>query len=316
MAAASSSFVQRKLRITVKLAQGTQTNQPSSFAGMAGDQIVLPFLRASARIAFAGAPTRQEATVTVWGLDQSLLNELSTLGLVFNLVTGKNTLAVEVVDDNGASTTVFSGSITAAFADYAHMPDVPMVFQCIYGADIATLPAVAQSFKGSTDVVQIFQSLAKKMNLTFENNGVSGVNLDSPSLNGSLITQMQKVAEDANIEAEVINRQTLMIAPKGKGRLTSNSPLVIVAPPPDGQMIGYPAFWAQGLIVKTIFDPRISFKGTIEVRSSIKTTGSQSKTAHQWTVNKMDYALDTLIPRGQWDMTIWGYNPENPLPAI
>ena len=101
-----------------------------------------------------------------------------------------------------------------------------------YGADLAVIPTTATSYGGSTDVVQIFRSLAQKMNLTFENNGVNGVTLDSPALNGGLITQMQKVAEDANIDAEVINGQTLMICPKGKGRTTANSPIVIVAPPP------------------------------------------------------------------------------------
>ena len=65
---AKSSFTQRELRITIKVAQGTQTLQPSSFAGLGVDQIELPFLRASVRIANSGAPSRSEATISVWGL--------------------------------------------------------------------------------------------------------------------------------------------------------------------------------------------------------------------------------------------------------
>ena len=106
----------------------------------------------------------------------------------------KNGIAVEAIDDNGAATLVFSGIIWSSFADYARMPDVPLVMSATYGADLAVIPTTATSYGGSTDVVQIFQSLAQKMNLTFENNGVNGVTLDSPALNGGLITQMHQVS--------------------------------------------------------------------------------------------------------------------------
>ena len=48
-------------------------------------------------MASSGAPSRSEATISVWGLSQTLLNELSLLGLIYSLVA-KNGIAVEAMD--------------------------------------------------------------------------------------------------------------------------------------------------------------------------------------------------------------------------
>jgi hypothetical protein len=89
----------------------------------------------------------------------------------------------------------------------------------------------------------------------------------------------------------------LYIAPKGKARA---NPPVVVAPPPLGQMIEYPTYTPDGVLVKNVFDPRIGFLGSIELHSSIVKT-------QVFKVLKLDHALDANVPHGQWMSMIYGY---------
>jgi hypothetical protein len=148
--------------------------------------------------------------------------------------------------------------------------------------------------------------LAQKMGLTLENNGVSGMKISNPYLWGSLVDQMHQLREAADIDAEVINGTTLYIAPKFTPR---KQPAVVVAPPPLGQMVEYPVYIPLGVMVKNLFDPRISFQGSIEVHSSIVKTTT-------YKVLKLDHALDANIPHGQWMSTIEGYSPNAPQPVL
>jgi hypothetical protein len=192
----------------------------------------------------------------------SLMNQLATLGLVFNLVP-KNTLTIMAGDDESGMSTVFGGTIWAAYGDYASQPNVPFHFECLAGAADAAIAVPASSFTGSTDVATIMSGLARQMGLGFENNGVS-VKLSSPYLSGSAKVQAQKVADWAGIEW-TIDDGKLAIWPKGGNRNTPNVPTIS----PSTGMISYPAFTQQGIIVKTVFNPQISFGSLIKVESSL-----------------------------------------------
>lgn len=312
----SSSFVQRRLRATILVpTSGTGTTQ-ALFAG-AGGKVVLPELRMSCRIQNAGAPSQQTAQLSVFGMSESLMKKISTLGITATFIP-RNAITIEASLPNGGFTTVFGGSILNAWADYGSAPDVPMRFECVFGAVFNVVPEASLSYTGPTDVAQIMQDIANKMELALENNDVSVI-LKNPILAGSLIQQMQQAARDANIDANVINGKTLVIAPKNKARATANAPLVVVAPPPLGQMIGYPTPTPNGVSVSTIFDARIGFKQMIEVHSSIiKTQNSQNTTfgPQQFRVDVLNHALDSQVPRGQWMSTIFGYSPNLLTPNI
>ena len=60
-------------------------------------------------------------------------------------------------------------------------------------------------------------------------------------------------------------------------------------------MVGYPSFANNGwLVVNMIYNPDVVFGGNIQVQSDIP---QANKT---WTVYKLDLALDTLVPDGDW----------------
>ena len=296
------SFVQRLIEVSVKLAGDPTTNQPATFAESGTDTVTLSGSRTSVRIQNSGAPAGSTARVNVWGMTPSLMNQLATLGLVFNIVP-RNTITIAAGDAGSKLATVFSGTITAGYGDYNAAPDVPFIFECNSGLADAVAPASPSSFTGAADVATIMSGFARQMNLGFENNGVT-IQLSNPYFSGNVMTQMRACAEHANINAEIINGNVLAIWPKGGSRTGGSMPLVSK----DTGMIGYPAYTQQGIIVRTLFNPQIAFGGMIQVQSALQ------KASGQWAVQKLDLALDSLVPHGQWMSTIYGYNPKYPRP--
>lgn len=307
------SFVERRLSAAIKLAPDTQTNQPNVFAGTQSDSVTLAGSRMSLRVQNSGATAGSNAQLSVWGLTPSLMNQLATLGMVLQLIP-RNTVTVAAGDAGGGMAAVFVGTIIQAYADYNQAPDVPFRFECLSGAAEGAIPYPASSYTGATDVATILSTIARNQGWGFENSGVD-VKLSSPYLSGSAMTQVRAVAEHAHINASLINN-VLCIWPR-YGARESVGGIPLLAPPPVGQMIGYPSFTQQGIMVRSVFDPRVIFGGQIKVESSIFTTQSLARmenVSSLWNVYKLDLALDALMPRGEWASTIYGYNPRYPAP--
>ena len=313
------SFTQRIISVTVQLAPNTQTNQPNTFAESGTDTVTLTGSRTSVRIENSGAPADGRAQVKIWGMTPSLMNQLATLGLVFNLVP-KNTLTIQAGTMSAAGipnlATVFTGTIWAAYGDYQAQPNVPFIFECLAGAADAVISTPPSSFPGAADVATMMSGFARQMNLGFENNGITA-SLSNAYFSGPAKVQAKKCAEAAGIYWGIFNGNLLSIWPKGGNRQTPNIP--VIAPPPEGTMIGYPAFTQQGVIVKDLFNPLISFGSLVQVKSSLLSAiasaqptspvGGGATFPTQWAVNKLDLALDSLLPKGQWMSSIWAYNP-------
>lgn len=305
------TFVQRKISLTFQLGQNTQTNQPNTFSESGTDTVTVSDLRISVRIQNSGAPADCRADVRVWGLTPSLMNQLSTLGLVFNLVP-KNTLTISAGNEGDSTLSpIFIGVIYYSYGDFSGQPDVPFHCVCTPTVANAVIPAVASSYTGSTSVATIMANLARLMGLGFENNNVT-TQLASPYFSGSLMEQARQCAEHAGISFAIAG-STLAIWPRGGNRSTPNIPIISKA---NGKLIGYPAFTQQGIIVKSIFDPTISFGSLIRVESQVLQGVASAQAASnanlfptEWAVNKLDLALDVKMPKGDWMSSIFAYNP-------
>jgi hypothetical protein len=302
------SLPSRRIELSVQLAQNPKVNQPPTFSESGTDTVTLKGSRTSVRIQNSGSLADQRAQVKVWGLTPSLMNQLSTLGLVVNLVP-KNTLSISAGDADSGMTSIFSGTIYAAYGDYSGQPDVPFIFECNAGVANATAPATASSFEGSVAVADVMAGLARQIGATFENNGIT-TRIASPYLPGTLQAQITKLARIAGINVGIIGN-TLSIWPRGGNRQTPNVP--VISPTAQNGQISYPAFTQQGIVVSAVFNPQITFGSLIRVESSLLAAiaGAQAAASFpsQWAVNKMDLALDALVPKGDWMAKIYGYNP-------
>ena len=301
-----NSFKQRLLETTVTLAPDQKTSQPIKFAGTDSDTATFSGFRCSVRVENSGAPAGSRASVRVWGMAESTMNQLSTLGMIFNSIQ-KNAISVSAGDADGDFAPVFAGTVNFAYPNYNSAPDVPFCFECQTGLINAVVPVAASSFPQSTDVATMMAGFARQMGVGFENNGVT-VQMPPSYFPGNLLSQMRRAARHANINAELVDGNTkLAIWPMGGSRTSLQGAVPLVSA--TSGMIGYPTFAPNGyMIVRNLFNPQIAFGGTIRVESRIPAAN------RTWVVQKMDLALDSLIPKGKWESTLFCYPKGFPAP--
>jgi hypothetical protein len=286
------SFVQRLVNSQFTLSSG-------NFQESGTNQVSLSGYRTSCRITKSGT-VQQTMTLRVWGMSLSLMNQLSTLGMVItNGYIPKNMVTVTAGDAGGAMNTVFQGTITNAWANLSTPGDASFDVEATGALSAATQTIPATSYQGSADVPTIMQKFASQGGWTFENNSVTA-KLADPYFHGSLLSQIQECAQAANIYT-VIDNGTLCILPSGKNRTTNDTPLISATSEPP--MVGYPSYTPQGIIVSSVYNPAIKFFGLVQVDSILKLS------VEKWAVNGIDYALDSLLPQGEWKSTFQCYDP-------
>lgn len=304
------AFTRKLVDLIVTLASNPQVAQPNTFAD-GTDRVRISGARCSVRIQNSGAPSSAQAQISVYGLRQSLMDQLATLGIRNNFIP-KNSVTVLAGDDPRQLSTVFDGTIQNCFADYAGAPDVPLRMLAQAGLSDAVTPTAPTSFTGWTSVATIMSGFARQLGRGFENNGID-VQLYSPHYKGSVLAQIDACRREAKINALVVNGNVLAIWPLF-GTRTSLTVVPIIAPPPEGTMIGYPEFTPQGIIVKDLFNPQVANGGKVQVKSSIRVPKTNTGT---WGVYKLDLALDSQVPNGEWMSTLFCYavDPSNPVVA-
>jgi hypothetical protein len=303
----TTNFSQKLIKISVQLVPNPTTNQPGTFNESGTDTVTLEGSRMSVQINNSGSLNSSEMTAKVYGLTPSLMNQMSTLGQVFNLLP-RNKITISAGDNINGLSAVFTGIVQAAYGDFNAAPDVPFYFNGNAGLGDSTAPAVPTSYSGSTDVATIMAGFAKQMNIGFENSGVS-VQLSNPYFPGNVWQQVQSCARAAGINADRItvggvSGEVLAIWPKGRSRSTPSMQLISKST----GMIGYPSYTQQGIKVDTVFNPQLARGQMVKIESSL------FRASGTWTVYKLDHMLETLVPKGQWKSSLYCYNPNFPAP--
>jgi hypothetical protein len=306
------SFSAKQLQIAIGLASGGGT-QPFAFTGVGGSTLTVTNARAAARITFAGGIRGSLADVAIWGLSQDRMNQFQTLGVEINKIS-RNILSVFAGDAVAGLSRVFTGNIIQAWGDYNAAPDVAIRFHCVAGYLEASQPFAATTFTGKVPVVQVFSSMAQQAGWGFFNNGVDQtIAVSNPYYPGSATDQFKKLAKDVQCNAMLLPGNTtgqnyvLFIWPKGGSSPTPGAGVAVISP--QTGMIGYPTYQQNGMImVRTLYNPAIAMGNQIQVNSSLFTNQSLvslSNPASLWVVTRVDHALDTLIPKGQWMTTVF-----------
>lgn len=293
------ALIQRLITVTFTLAQGT-------FAESGQNQVTLEGLRVSAKVVKAGGRSLSTANVNIYGMTLSIMNQLSTLGLRVSQLP-RNIITVQAGDAVNGMATVFIGTIYNAFADFAGAPDVAFRVEAHTLGFEALSVNPSSSFPGRVPVTTIMSSIATAMGIAFENNGVTAVLTDT-YLSGSLRQQAQLVVDAANIKWNGGDNGVLAIWNKNGFR---NGLIPLIAAPPDGEMVGYPTYTAQGVTVKTVFSPAVSGG----LGTQVKVQSVLTPACGVWTIFTVDYDLESLMPSGQWFATLGCYNPQFPPPV-
>jgi hypothetical protein len=207
----------------------------------------------------------QNADITIYGLSQELINQISTLGYVLNY--NFNTIQIYAGYDASLSNLVYSGYIIKAWADYGDV-NRPLNLQCTTNYLMQLDNPPATNPQGNVDIAQTFSSLADKMGFGFSNSGVSG-QIDSPILSGSYPEQVKTLAKQTNTTFGISNNM-LAIAPNGQGLHTA----VYEIDNTTG-LLGYPVIDQWGIRFRIRFNPLILLGQYVNVQSIVpKANGS------------------------------------------
>lgn len=288
------AFSRKQLRADISLASG-------SFS-QGGNTVKLEGFRMSASLEHAGGYSDGVMDLTIYGLSSSIMNQLSTLGMQINLVP-KNPITL-LAGENGNLTTAFQGYIISAYADFNASPDVAFHISAHTLGAFAAAPAEPTSFKGSVDVATVMSGFASKMGMRFENSGVSS-RLSNPYFSGSLRNQAQACVKAAGINWNSGEGGLLAIWPRSG---TRGGQIPLIAPPPDGSMIGYPTYTAYGIMLRNLYLPTVGLGQKVKVQSSVLETG-------EWQVYMLAHEIECEMPNGKWETSIAAYNPKHPTPV-
>jgi hypothetical protein len=280
------SFTNRKITVSFDMQNG-------NFAG-GGNKATLSGLRISAHITNAGGASMGQLQMAIFGMELSMMNQLSTVGKQINYIS-KNKVTVQAGDDINGMSTAFVGNISYAWVDAKSQPNVCFRVEAVAGGDLAVKASPPTSVQGAGDVATIMGQIAQANGLTFENNGVN-VKIANPYLAGSVRNQILSLAQHAGIE-HVIDKGTLAIWKPGQPRKGS-TPLIS----PATGMVGYPAFNQAAVIVETIYNPTFQPGGKVTIKSDL------TPACGDWTIFHLDHELESEIPHGKW-FTILSASP-------
>lgn len=293
------AFVQRALSFTFTRQDGTTfPNGSTSFTLPAG-------LMAQVRITNSGLPGMGGAQVSIWGLTENVMNQLSTMAIRVSLQP-KNYVTITASNTDGtAAGTAFSGGIRFCSPDYNRQPDPCLSFLAMAGVEVSTLPPKAQGYDGGIDVIQVLQDICRTIKYTLETNGVSGVTIahygwgDPRAQVAELRAQL--VPQGYDIEFD-IQGQTIAIWHRDKARSSpAGIPFVsagTAAAP--GTLIGYPTYSEFGIDFRCIYTPGLRRGAQVQVETSLPSASALYR------IDGLAHALDTQIPGGKWETTVFG----------
>ena len=277
------SLVRRRIELSVQLGQG-------SFGDSGADTVTVSGLRMSVTVNHSGGVALGSAQIRVYGMSLDIMNQLSILGKA--IIDGRfNTVTVSAGDDDAGMSTVFTGTITEAWINANASPEV--VFEMV--AQIAVIdslkPVAPYSSQSTADCATIMASFAQQGGYTFENGGVS-VQLSNPYFPGTLKDQAMECARAGDFNFTIENN-VFAIWPKNTARSTATTEINS-----DTGMVGYPVNSDTGIVVKTLYNPVVTFGSTVAVTSTIT---SASKT---FTVVNVSHDLACETTDGAWFTTL------------
>ena len=321
------SFVGRALSFVFQRQDGTKFSNGS-------DTITLPpGLMSSIRVQYAGFPQSTAASITIWGLTSSVINELNTLGVIWDFQP-RNLVTVLAGEANGNNFgTVFVGGVRSCVPMF-RQPEALVAIEAFTGLDIAVGMALPQSFTGSSDVVGMLQGLANQVKYDFENSGVSDISLSNQYLWGSPREQIKTIRDsliNRGVTVDIVEGAppTVAIYYTAKGRGKGGIPLI----DQDHGMIGYPSYTNFGIDFRCVYAPQLRKGGQVQVRSGLpggqslptKTVTGQSTSAvlgsnpsasGLWNIYGLSHSLDAQIPGGLWESTVQAMRTGYPTPFV
>lgn len=275
-----SSFKIKTLRVSLSMGEGLFDNGSNT--------ITIEGLPAMVDISKPGGEDKNKTNIVINGLSLPIMDRLTTLAFR-PLQSFLNVITVEAGDRGEKLSTVFSGEITTAFADFNNAPSVSFKIEAMTGAYAAQIASPPISIKGTSAIADLMQKFASEAGYNFKNEGVTG-SVQNTILNGSPIEKAQKLKTQTGIEM-LIDDRTIIILPNNQSREGN----AVFLSDKTG-MLGYPTFTNDGISIKAIFNPMFQLGGLIQISSVVP------KSSGTWQINKLTHKLEAYQPNsGVWE---------------
>jgi len=270
-----------------------------TFSGAQSGSFSAEGLRAAVQVQAYQGRLGAMAQVKVWGLSLAQMNNYSAQ-IPTALGINKFGLVVEAGNIGGQLAQVINGVIWESYVDLTDAPDA--AFQVsVAGVYTAAIPAASQSQapkQPGTPSVQnaedLIQSLCALGGFTFSNSAGAHAVLRNQATYGSPLDQIDTVARAAGFSWS-LNGNVIAIWP-ADGAIDNT--VVQVGPGTDPQMVGYPQYWEQGIIVTSLFNQQVQVGRKMQVVGS-----SIPKANGTWSIVNVRHDLTTMLPKGPWFTT-------------
>lgn len=286
------AFVKRKIRVTFNLGTG-------DFGESGKNTVVLENHRVSAHITKGGMPSLDSASVQIWGLSKSLLNQLSRLGKPLD-EPRNNAIIIEAGSDETGFAHVFTGVIVSSYADTASLPDVSLNVSASSGLIDLARPVSPISIKGTVAVANVASQIANSMGKAFLNGGVKA-SLNGVYLPGTAMDQLRKLINTAGINADPNGGptgETLVIWPRGAS-IGSQVPHFSE----HAGLVGFPRYSDQGCEITVLFRAGVVFGGNFDLKSTFEPADGL------WQIIGVVYDLESETDGGGWFIHIAATRP-------
>lgn len=264
-------------------------------------------LRTVARVVGQMAPQGISADILVWGLTLDHINELTTYqGAGDQCGTSKvksNRVTVYAGDDDNGMRPIFDGDIIGAWPEMMNQPLGPFHINALGVPEAAVSKEDPTSHDGEKSNIELAQKLIGSMGASPDLGGMTQAMINSPYLRGSKLHQLTQLLAHTG-DSWVYQNGKITVVSKGANKPHDGW---FIAPPYVGRdilgLVGYPAFTDGGILLKVEYSHPIELQDQIMVQSSINLANGP------WTVQKVDYDLESQQPGGHWFVTLEGTRP-------
>ena len=281
----ADSYTEKAMRVTITIDDGTGN----------GNQMIFTDHAMSVRIQKQGAPELPKANLSIYGLSESQMAQLTMLS--FDALSLKrNVIEIAAGEKGGPLSVVFQGEIMNSSPDMNAMPSPVMQIEAITAAYPKLIPAGPVAVSGEQTIDSLFTTFAEQCGLTYRGYGISG-SLSNCVINGDPITKARWIADTVGVDLVIDDAELTAVASDS----ARGEAVTVEAINPQTGQIGYPSFDSMGIQVTCFFRPELRVAGMMRIASSMP------RASGVWKIYSVTHDLSVNQPGGgPWRTTAAG----------
>lgn len=270
-------YSDKTIRVTITLDSGKGAGTTMTFEGYA----------CTVKVTKQGLPELPKASVTLWGLSEEHMENLTTLAFE-SMYLRRNRIVIEAGEKDKALATIFRGEIVSAIPDFNAAPSPSMAIEAKTGIYGAMTPAPPVAVKGNQSADSLCSAFAKEAGMKYRSSGITA-SVGDCVINGDPVTKMKWVAETIGADL-VIDDDEVTLLERDTVRGQSAAGITIINPQ-TGQ-IGYPSFDDKGVKCTVFFEPSLQIMGMVEIQSAFRRANGK------WRIYSLSHDLSANLPSG------------------